>query len=74
MPSANVEENIMKIERAIEEMTQEVFRLQGSLRVFKGFKEAGLVDVEIPERPQDPVMESEEIKESHDDAEESTQE
>jgi hypothetical protein len=59
MPSANVEENIMKIERAIEELTQEVFRLQGSLRVFKGFKEAGLVDVEIPERPQEPEAEPE---------------
>jgi hypothetical protein len=33
MPSANVEENINKIEHAIEELTQEVFRLQGSLRV-----------------------------------------
>jgi hypothetical protein len=59
MPSANVEENINKIEHAIEELTQEVFRLQGSLRVFKGFKEAGLVDVEIPERPQEPEAEPE---------------
>ena len=76
MPSANVEENINKIEHAIEELTQEVFRLQGSLRVFKGFKEAGLVDVEIPERPQavEAEPEAEELKESHDDAEESTQE
>lgn len=69
MPSANVEENIKKIEHAIEELTQEVFRLQGSLRVFKGFKEAGLVDVEIPERPQqEPVTEAEA------ETEESTQE
>ena len=60
MPSVNVEDNIKKLEHAIEEMTQEVFRLQGSLRVFKGFKEAGLVDVEIPERPQEPEDETEE--------------
>jgi hypothetical protein len=60
MPSVNVEDNIKKIEHAIEELTQEVFRLQGSLRVFKGFKEAGLVDVEIPERPQEPEAETEE--------------
>jgi hypothetical protein len=60
MPSVNVEDNIKKLEHAIEEMTQEVFRLQGSLRVFKGFKEAGLVDVEIPERPQEPEAETEE--------------
>lgn len=68
MPSANVEENINKIEHAIEELTQEVFRLQGSLRVFRGFKEAGLVDVEIPERPQAVEAEPEA------DTEESTQE
>ena len=60
MPSLKVEDNIKKIEQAIEELTQEVFRLQGSLRVFKGFKEAGLVDVEIPERPQEPEAETEE--------------
>ena len=60
MHSVNVEDNIKKIEHAIEELTQEVFRLQGSLRVFKGFKEAGLVDVEIPERPQEPEAETEE--------------
>ena len=72
MPSANVEDNIKKIEHAIEELTQEVFRLQGSLRVFKGFKEAGLVDVEIPERPQEPEAEPE--AEPEDETEESTQE
>ena len=68
MPSLKVEDNIKKIEHAIEELTQEVFRLQGSLRVFKGFKEAGLVDVEIPERPQEPEAEPEA------ETEESTQE
>ena len=60
MPSLKVEDNIKKIEQAIEELTQEVFRLQGSLRVFKGFKEAGLTDVDIPERPQDPDVATEE--------------
>ena len=64
MPSLKVDDNIKKIEQAIEELTQEVFRLQGSLRVFKGFKEAGLTDVDIPERPQ----------ESEGDTAESTQE
>jgi hypothetical protein len=78
MPSANVEENINKIEHAIEELTQEVFRLQGSLRVFKGFKEAGLVDVEIPERPQaveaEAEAEAEPEAEPEAETEESTQE
>ena len=60
MPSINVDENIRKIEQAIEELTQEVYRLQGSLRVFKGFKEAGLTNVDVPD----------ELKESHDTTEE----
>ena len=60
MPSLKVEDNIKKIEQAIEELTQEVFRLQGSLRVFKSFKEAGLTEVDIPEQPQDPDVATEE--------------
>lgn len=50
MPSLNVEENIKRMEQALEELTQEIFRIQGSLRVFKGFQEAGLKEVEIPEK------------------------
>jgi len=50
MPTLNVEENIKRIEQSLEELTQELFRLQGSLRVFKGFQEAGLKEVEIPEK------------------------
>ena len=48
MPTLNVEENIQKIIEAITQMRQEIFRLEGSLRVFQSFKEAGLADVEIP--------------------------
>ena len=50
MPTLNVTENIKRIEQSLEELTQEIFRLQGSLRVFKGFQEAGLENVEIPEK------------------------
>lgn len=50
MPSVNVEENIKKIQEAIEATYQELHRLQGSLRVFMGFKENGLKDIEIPEK------------------------
>lgn len=58
MPSINVDENIKRIEQALEELTQELFRLQGSLRVFKGFQEAGLKEVEIPEKKdEDEVIE-----------------
>lgn len=58
MPTLNVEDNIKRIEQTLEEMTQELFRLQGSLRVFKGFQEAGLKEVEIPEKKnEDEVIE-----------------
>jgi hypothetical protein len=51
MPTLNVDENIQKITEAINGMSQEILRLEGSLRVFRGFKEAGLHEVEVPLQP-----------------------
>ncbi len=59
MPSVNVEENIKKLQEAVETTYQELHRLQGSLRVFLGFRENGLKEIEIPEK-----KEEEEEKES----------
>lgn len=59
MPSVNVEENIKKIQEAIEATYQELHRLQGSLRVFVGFKENGLEEIEIPEKKEEEEKESE---------------
>jgi hypothetical protein len=59
MPSLDVEENIKKIQEAIESTYQELHRLQGSLRVFVGFKENGLTTIDIPEKKE----EEEEVKE-----------
>jgi len=59
MPSVNVEENIKKIQEAIEATYQELHRLQGSLRVFLGFQESGLKDIEIPEKKEEEEKESE---------------
>ena len=42
MPTLDVEENINKLRVNIEQMTQEVFRLQGMLQTFEGFKKGGL--------------------------------
>jgi hypothetical protein len=53
MPTVNVEENIKKIQEAIEATYQELHRLQGSLRVFMGFKESGLNEIEIPEKKEE---------------------
>ena len=49
MAKVNVEENIKKIMDAIDNMTREVLRLEGSLRVFREFHENGVKEVEIPE-------------------------
>lgn len=60
MPILNVEENIKKMTEAIHSMTQEILRVEGALRVFQGFKEGGLEEVEIPNVPEGatPVDES----------------
>ena len=49
MPSVNIDENIKKIRMNIEELSQEVFRLQGMLSTFESFKKAGLKDIQLPE-------------------------
>jgi len=60
MAKVNVEENIKKIMDAIDNMTREVLRLEGSLRVFREFHENGVKEVEIPV----PDTEEEEVKET----------
>ena len=49
MPSINIDENIKKIRVNIEELSQEVFRLQGMLNTFESFKKAGLKDIQLPD-------------------------
>ena len=57
MPTLDVDENIKKIQETIELTYQELHRLQGSLRVFLGFKEAGLKEIDIPEKTEEEVKE-----------------
>ena len=52
-------EVIKKIQEAIEATYQELHRLQGSLRVFLGFQENGLKEIEIPEKKEEEEKESE---------------
>jgi len=49
MPTLNVEENIKKILEAINGLTAEIYRLEGSLRVFKEFESKGLTEVDLPD-------------------------
>jgi len=53
MPVLNVEQNIEKLTNELEKLHQEIYRLQGSLRVFLGFKEAGLEEIDVPEKTEE---------------------
>ena len=68
MPIVDVEENINKLRENIEKMTQEVFRMQGMLQTFEGFKKGGLKTIDLPNDPnqepiEEPVEELESIQE-----------
>jgi hypothetical protein len=64
MPTVDVEENIKKLHENIEKMTQEVFRLQGMLATFEGFKKGGLKTIDLPNDPNQPTEEPTEELES----------
>ena len=74
MPSVDVEQNIMQLRDTIEKMTQELFRLQGSLRVFMDFKKSGLKVVELPHEPREEEGELQADEPIEEVAESSTQE
>lgn len=63
MPVVDVEENIKQTRIQIERFTQEVFRLQGMLQTFEGFKKGGLKTIELPNDPTQEVEELESIQE-----------
>lgn len=51
MPVVNIDENIKKISQTIEQMTQEIFRLQGMLQTFRDLKKGGLDTIDLPKDP-----------------------
>lgn len=51
MPVVNIDENIKKISQTIEQMTQEIFRLQGMLQTFRDLKKGGLETIDLPKDP-----------------------
>ena len=61
MPVINIEENIKMLRDKIEKMTQELFRMQGMLQTFDGFKKGGLKTIDLPNAPnQEPDEEPDE--------------
>lgn len=63
MPTINIDENIKKIRENIEQMTQEIFRLQGVLSTFEGFKKGGLTTIDLPKDPSQSTEELESTQE-----------
>ena len=64
MPVVHIEENIQQIREKIERMTQDLFRMQGMLQTFEGFKQGGLKIIDLPNDPnQEPVEEPESVQE-----------
>lgn len=63
MPVVDVDENIKKLRMNIEQLTQEVFRLQGMLQTFEGFKKGGLDTIDLPNDPNQEVDELESTQE-----------
>ena len=51
MPVVHIEENIQQLRTKMQEMNEELLRLQGVLRTFEGFKAAGLTTIELPNDP-----------------------
>ena len=63
MPTVDIEENIQKLRMNIDKMTQEIFRLQGLLQTFEGFKKGGLKTIDLPNDPTQEVEELDSIQE-----------
>jgi len=51
MPTLDIDENIKRLEATIEQMTQEVFRLQGMLQTFSNQTKGGVNTIELPVDP-----------------------
>ena len=64
MPIVDVEDNIKQTHMQIDRITQDLFRLQGVLQTFEGFKKGGLKIIDLPNDPnQEPVEELESTQE-----------
>ena len=59
MPTLDVDENIKQVRANIENLTQEIYRLQGVLQTFMNLKKGGVNTIE---RPNDPTQEVEELE------------
>jgi hypothetical protein len=64
MAIVSVEDNIKQLQRQIVELSQEVHRMEGMLRVFVEFQKNGLKEVDLPGALPKEQEEEEEVIES----------
>ena len=63
MPIVHIKENIRQIHEKMNEIREEILRLEGVLRTFEGFEKAGLTKIDLPNDPTQEVEELESIQE-----------
>jgi hypothetical protein len=51
MPIVHIRENIRQIHEKMQEMREELLRLEGVLRTFEGFEKTGLTKIDLPQSP-----------------------
>jgi len=51
MPVVHIGQNIKQIHEKMQEMREELLRLEGVLRTFNGFDKAGLTKIDLPQSP-----------------------
>ena len=51
MPVVQIRENIQQLHTKMQEMREELLRLEGVLRTFEGFEKTGLTKIDLPQSP-----------------------
>ena len=51
MPVVHIRENIQQLHTKMQEIREELLRLEGVLRTFEGFEKAGLTKIDLPQSP-----------------------
>jgi hypothetical protein len=58
MPTLNIDENIKRLQINIEQMTHEVYKLQGMLQIFTDLKKSGVENIDVPGQPENEELDN----------------
>ena len=56
MPVVHIRENIQQLHTKMQEMREELLRLEGVLRTFEGFEKTGLTKIDVPQSPNEELV------------------